>query len=480
MSANDRSTCNRSTTNSGSEIILGVGEDLKLTCLTDHNNNGAVELLTWYKDDTALDIETMTTDDDRYMIWATADDDSCIATDLSISDVQETDGGMYVCSGSNTNAATVSVTVCPVLPECSWRLTSENGTGLNDTIELACKTCQNTWVNASTYSLWWTKYQSIEEVGNSTSNLASAVIDIHSALASKFTCHFSAGLPSRYEASCEVELLTVFPEFQIVQEGENVSFTCHVNVTGYYVVWFENAANIRMSSSVVYSNYQQTGTITLSGVKASPSSSLRCLIFDVRGVQVQQKYVYFNVTSNEVTKAESTSRVSITTQERMASVYVEKTQMSDTKPSWSSNNIIIIVVATCGAFVFLVIIIGHIIYLCHRRNTAPEIDSPPALYSDTINPDPSAQQNHRYYENMSHESGGKHELTTGITNTGGGEITDEHNLERNTGKETSGIGNAARPRYEEIGPTYERVDDPIRTTPQSPHQDNSSPYKNWP
>ena len=469
VSANDRSTCNRSTTNTGSEIILGVGEDLTLTCLTDSNNDGADDngLLTWYKNDTALDIETMTTNDDRYMILNTADD-SCIATDLSISDVQETDGGTYVCSGSNTNAVAVNVTVCPVLPDCSWRLTIENATGLDDTVELTCKTCQITSENYSTYLVSWSRYDGIEleDVGNFSPTLASAVIDIYTALASQFTCHFTDyqrntydEFPMQSEASCEVELVTVFPEFQTVQEGGNASFTCHVYLKGYSVDWFEFTTHLRKSSNVVHSNDNQTSTISLHCVQEG-QIALLCIITNIKsGDIVSQKLVNLNVLSN-ATNVSTASTVSTMPQSRIANLYVKK-KKSNASSALSLTYVIVIAVCGSSVFFLFVIIIGFLVYRCHRRNTTQaniHNDSSPALYSDTVSPDLFAQHNHPHYEDMSYEIGGKYELTSGITNPSGGETTGDHNLERSIGKETSDIGNTAQPCDGDVGPTYERVD----------------------
>ena len=413
-SADDQLACNRSVIDTESEITLAVGDDLTLSCLTE--NDGDDEQLTWYRDDVALDVNTITTDSDRYMI-STNRDDLCSAKQITISNVQEIDGGTYVCYGSKSDSATIYVTVCPILPECSWRLTSENATGLDDTVELTCKTCQIVLENASTNLLSWIKYDrmEIEELGNSSSTLASAVIDIHTAIASQFTCILNQTIEvdefqTREYASCEVELVTITPEFQTVQEGGNLSFTCHVDLTGYYVSWFLSVTvSNYVSSSTVYSSNKQTGTITLFGVKARPSSSgysLICLVInDLSGNEVEQKYAYFEVTSNEVTNADTVSTVSTATPGRMTIVYVQ-TRAPD--PSSTLSLTYIIVIAVCGAVVLIVfvVVIACVVYRRHHRHKDPDINTDVASHGNAAS-SPTELMHHPVHQNVytSHEIG---------------------------------------------------------------------------
>ena len=116
--------CNRSVADSESEIVLEVGETLTLTCLDDQD--GGATQLTWYKDEIALDVDTIMDDVDRLMISNSSDHDACLEKRISISYVQESDGGIYTCSGSNTDVAELNVKVYPAMnPHCSWKLTSE-------------------------------------------------------------------------------------------------------------------------------------------------------------------------------------------------------------------------------------------------------------------------------------------------------------------------------------------------------------------
>ena len=188
--AQEPTKCNRSAINSQSEIVLAVGDILMLSCLTD---NGVSENnLTWYKDDIAFGVDAITENGGRFASTITDNDDACTEIWISISDVQETDGGIYVCSGPNTDVATVNVTVCPGVPQCSWSLTSEHATELFDTIDLKCEVCQKFLDSLPHYTLSWTRHEGMNstEVGNSTSWAASAVIDIQTALDSRFTCTF--------------------------------------------------------------------------------------------------------------------------------------------------------------------------------------------------------------------------------------------------------------------------------------------------